>query len=236
MKIHMTGDTHGVFERIEKWCREHACTKDDLMVIMGDAGINFLGYYHDREKKAFLQSLPITFLCIHGNHEMRPESLDYYELTDWQNGKVWVEKDYPNILFAKDGEVYDLNGLKVLVVGGAYSVDKYYRIIYRMPWFEDEQPSEKIKKEVEDALEKHHWKVDVVLSHTTPLKYEPREVFLPGLDQSTVDKSTENWLDFIEDRLDYQHWYCGHYHTVKEIDKMHFLYENYVELPYSDNV
>ena len=27
----------------------------------------------------------------------------------------------------------------------------------------------------------HDWKVDVVLSHTTPLKYEPVEVFLPQL-------------------------------------------------------
>ena len=43
----------------------------------------------------------------------------------------------------------------------------------------------------------HDWKVDVVLSHTTPLKYEPVEVFLPQIDQSQVDKSTEIWLDSI---------------------------------------
>ena len=45
------------------------------------------------------------------------------------------------------------------------------------------------------------WKVDIVLTHTTPLKYEPVETFLPGIEQSNVDKSTEEWLDTIEDRL-----------------------------------
>jgi 3-oxoacid CoA-transferase subunit A len=49
------------------------------------------------------------------------------------------------------------------------------------------------------------------------------EAFLPGLDQSLIDHSTEEWLDTIEDRLDYKAWYCGHWHINKRIDKMHFL-------------
>ena len=65
-----------------------------------------------------------------------------------------------------------------------------------------------------------------MLSHTTPLKYEPVEVFLSGVDQRKVDKSTEEWLDGIEDRLDYQKWYCGHYHTEKKIDKLEIMFEN----------
>ena len=67
-------------------------------------------------------------------------------------------KEYPNILFAKDGEIFNMDGLKAVVIGGAYSIDK---------------------------------------------KYEPVEVFLSGVDQSRVDKSTEEWLDGIEDRLEY---------------------------------
>jgi len=45
-----------------------------------------------------------------------------------------------------------------------------------------------------------------------------------------VDKSTEKWLDSIEDRLDYEKWYCGHYHTNKTIDKMRFLYDSYLNI------
>jgi 3-oxoacid CoA-transferase subunit A len=45
-----------------------------------------------------------------------------------------------------------------------------------------------------------------------------------------VDKSTEQWLDGIEDRLDYNRWYCGHYHTDKTIGKMRFLFNDFLEL------
>ena len=51
-----------------------------------------------------------------------------YKLQEWNGGKVWVEEAYPNILFAKDGEIYDIAGMKTIVIGGAYSVDKFYLI------------------------------------------------------------------------------------------------------------
>ena len=70
----------------------------------------------------------------------------------------------------------------------------------------------------------------VVLSHTSPFKHEPREVFLDFIDGSTVDKSTEIWLDAIEDRLDYELWFCGHYHTNKTVDRMRFLFNDFFEL------
>lgn len=90
-----------------------------------------------------------------------------------------------------------------------------------------EQPSAEMKADVERQLDKLGWKVDVVLSHTTPLKYELVEVFLKGIDQSEVDKSTEIWLDGIEDRLDYGKWYCGHYHMEKKIDRVEIMFENF---------
>lgn len=94
-------------------------------------------------------------------------------------------------------------------------------------WWADEQPSVEIKAYVEQQLEKLSWQVEMVLSHTTPLKYEPVEVFLKGIDQSKMDKSTEIWLDGIEGRLDYRKWYCGHYHTEKEIDKVEIMFKNF---------
>ena len=35
----------------------------------------------------------------------------------------------------------------------------------------------------------------------------------------------QEWLDGIEERLDYGHWYAGHYHTEKDIDKLSILFE-----------
>lgn len=45
----------------------------------------------------------------------------------------------------------------------------------------------KSRKPVEARLKNINWIVDVVLTHTCLLKYEPTEVFLPFIDQSGVD-------------------------------------------------
>jgi hypothetical protein len=38
------------------------------------------------------------------------------------------EPDYPNIKYFEDGNAYEICGKSVLVIGGAYSVDKWYRL------------------------------------------------------------------------------------------------------------
>ena len=224
--IYITGDTHGGFKRIQAFCEQFQTSKDDVLIILGDAGINFSGEVYDSRKKQFLESLPITIFAIHGNHEQRPQTILTYKEKVWNDGVVYYEETYPSILFAKDGEIFDFNGLKTIAIGGAYSIDKMMRIVHGWGWWEDEQPSEEIKQYVEQQLEKCKWNIDVVLSHTTPLKYEPVEVFLSGIDQSRVDKSTEIWLDDIEKKLSYKKWYCGHFHTEKKIDKLEIMFEN----------
>lgn len=224
--IYITGDTHGRFERIEAFCERQGTSRKDILIILGDAGINFSGRDYDCVKKRFLQSLPITLFCIHGNHEQRPQTIDSYKEMLWHGGIVYYEEEYPELLFARDGEVFDLDGKHTIVMGGAYSIDKKFRQMYGYGWWPDEQPSDEIKQCVGSLLSALDWKVDVVLSYTAPLKYEPVEVLLPGVDQSKVDKSTEKWLDRIEDRLEYRKWYCGHYHTEKKIDRMKIMFEN----------
>lgn len=56
--------------------------------------------------------------------------------------------------------------------------------------------------------------------------------YLSMIDQSSVDKSTEQWLGTIESRLHYERWFCGHYHTDKEIDKIRFMFQDYTMLPH----
>lgn len=236
--VFITGDTHGQFDRIQAFCDKMAgniSQENDTMIILGDAGINYWSC-HEWEKwkdiklKKKLAKLPITLFSIHGNHEMRPTSIETYKTKTWNDGIVYYEEEYPNLLFAKDGEVYNIDGKSVLVAGGAYSVDKYYRIMRGINWFDDEQPSDEIKLDVQRAIEARNRKFDVVLTHTAPLRYEPIEWFLTGLDQSTVDKSTEQWLDRIYDEIHCKYWYCGHYHGNKTIDaedhKVRFMFED----------
>ena len=229
-KIYITGDCHGEFKKIERFCCQYKTSFEDVMIILGDAGINFGFDRWDQNKKVLLSKKEITFFCIHGNHEARPQTIGSYKQKTWHGGVVYYEEEYPNILFAKDGEFFDLDGKKAIVIGGAYSIDKEWRLMRGAPWFEDEQPSEEIKEYVEDRLYEANWKVDYVLSHTAPLKYEPRELFLPGIDQSKVDKSTEEWLSEVEEKLDYEKWYFGHYHGNKRLGKSEMLFEGIKEL------
>ena len=224
--IYITGDKHGDFREIFYFCYENRTTLDDIMIILGDAGINYYANEKDYILKNSLLQYPITFFCIHGNHEERPENIKTYKTKRFHDGVVYYEEDYPNILFAKDGEVYNFNNHKVLVIGGAYSVDKYFRLERGYNWYESEQPNEETKKFVISKLKSMDNKVDIILSHTCPYKYLPREMFLEGIDQSTVDNSTEYFLDEIEQITNYKIWYCGHYHTDKTVDKTVFMFHN----------
>lgn len=278
MAVYITGDTHCHFEKIQFFCHRIKTSIDDVMVILGDVGINYLLNDNDFNLKKGLSTLPITLFCIHGNHEIRPSNISSYKTKSFNGGIVYYEEEFPNILFAKDGEIYNFNRNKCMPIGGAYSVDKWYRILsaykkhkdaidfpfskkdydkavlfvkgdiedtdfeirnklsklyQHFPlgfcgWFNDEQPSDEIKTYVEKQISENN--VDVIFSHTCPLKYIPVEVFLSCINQSTVDKSTEEWLDKIEKKVNYKKWYCGHYHTDKVIDKIRFLFDDIVEL------
>lgn len=223
--IYFSGDIHGSPWGVKRFCEKQKLTKEDTLILLGDVGANYYGDWRDVEMKKVMATLVPTILCIHGNHEMRPLHIAGYHETVWRCGKVWVQDQYPNILFAQDGEIFNINGLNYIVIGGAYSVDKYYRLARGYGWWEDEQPSEEIKAYVEKQLQGHD--IDVILSHTCPFKYEPREMFLDMVDQSTVDASTEHWLDQIEESTDYVAWFCGHWHTDKRIDRMHFLFHSF---------
>ncbi|MBO5183133.1 MAG: hypothetical protein J6B64_01920 [Bacilli bacterium] len=43
-------------------------------------------------------------------------------------------------------------------------------------------------------------------------------------DTDGMDKSMEYFLDKIEDSIDYNKWYCGHYHTEKIVDNLEFMF------------
>lgn len=180
--------------------------------------------------KRILNEFPNEFLCIHGNHEARPLSIGGYEEKVWRGGIVYYEPEYPRILFANDGEIYDFDGKKAIVLGGAYSVDKEYRLSVGLPWFCDEQPSEEDKQNAKRHLDKSGWNVDYVFSHTCPLIYEPTDLFLDFIDQTKVDKSTETWLSSIEKKLKYDKWYFGHFHENREYIDAIMLYEEIREL------
>ena len=220
---YITGDMHREFSRLYTLYG----TNDDMLIVLGDAGINYYLDERDKDLKDYLKQFNIRLFCIRGNHEERPENISTYREVDMFDGKVYIEDNYPQLIFAKDGEIYNIDGNRVLVIGGAYSIDKYYRIRNGKQWFKNEQLNEEEKERILKNVQGEHF--DIVLSHTCPLKYEPTEVLLPFVDQSRVDKGMEHFLDEVEESIDYDKWYCGHYHTEKAIDKIEFMFKDIKE-------
>ena len=217
--IYITGDTHRDFSRLYN----NRLNKNDMLIILGDVGLNYYLNGQDNEMKGFVNAFNYKFFCIRGNHEERPENIDTYKEVDMFGGKVFIEDKYPNLIFAKDGETYNINDKKILVIGGAYSVDKNYRISHGYKWFKDEQLSYKEMDNILTNIKGEHF--DIVLTHTCPFKYEPVETFMSGINQSEIDKRMEHFLDEVEENIDYDKWYCGHYHIDKEKDKVEFMFQ-----------
>lgn len=140
MNVYLTGDTHGRFERIACFCRDNHTTRGDVLIILGDAGVNYYLDHRDEKLKRYIDTMPVTLLCIHGNHEARPTAALGYEEAERFGARVMVQPEHPNLLFALDGEVYELAGRSCIAIGGAYSIDKEYRLLRGAAWWPDEQP------------------------------------------------------------------------------------------------
>ena len=56
-------------------------------------------------------------------------------------------------------------------------------------------------------------------------------MFLSGVDQSTVDKSMENWLYEVAQSIHWGHWLFGHYHADRiEAPHVEQFYREYEDI------
>lgn len=240
-RFFITGDKHRDFEYVKDFCEKLNTRKKDVLIILGDAGFNYFGDERDDKLKRQVSELNITLFCIHGNKENRPQNIPTYGTKNFCDGKVYYEPSYPNILFAIDGKIYNFDGKKYMVVGGAHSVDKMRCLQENAPFWDDEMPDERIKTKVEVALEYENNSIYGMLTHTCPIAYLPTEMLISTCQSNTanksprklksektfkpdIDRSTELWLDDLEKKIDYEVWYCGHYHVDKQIDKINMMY------------
>ena len=215
----VTGDTHGDFSRFYKL--NEAVPKDEVwgVIILGDAGLNFWLNKRDKKNKYRIcnKYSKLRFYCVRGNHEARPEDIEDMEKIwdDEVNDEVYWEPQYPHIKYFIDGFEYNINGYKILVCGGAYSVDKYWRLEkqaagFYSGWFANEQLSEEERNLIMSLVKGHRY--DLILAHTCPYEWMPRDLFLSCVDQSTVDNSMELWLGELLQKCSWGVFLCGHYH------------------------
>lgn len=216
MNFYITGDTHRDFSRFYN----KNFTKEDAIIILGDAGINYCLNINDNYlKKSLMNKCQAYFYCVRGNHEERPENIPTMtKLHDpIVKGVVYYEKAYPRIRYFIDGNTYFIDNKKTLVIGGAYSIDKEYRLkrnngkIKGSGWFPQEQLSKSEQEKILSAVKGKEF--ELVLTHTCPLSVEPYDLFLNGIDQSSVDKSMEVFLEEINQNIKWGIWAFGHFHA-----------------------
>ena len=235
----ITGDTHGqVFQRMDKISRniDNLVAEETAVIILGDAGLNYNLNKTDLKGKKLSSSFGIRIYCVRGNHEQRPQNIKGMKLVYDEDvaGEVYIEDDLPLIRYFVDGGEYTIAGKSVLTIGGAYSVDKYYRLSRAAGrsfsgWFEDEQLNEAERAEILQKVRGKRY--DFVLTHTAPITWEPTDLFLRGVDQSTVEKDMEYWLKEVALSISWGHWLFGHYHADRiEAPHVEQFYREYEDL------
>ena len=219
-----SGDTHGDFSRFYKL--NNAVPEGETwgVIILGDAGFNFwMSKRDDKLKYQVCHKYPnLRFYCVRGNHEARPNEIPGM-LKLWTHevdNFTYYQPDYPHIYYLIDGYEYDFNSFRTLVVGGAYSVDKWYRLErqkagYYGGWFANEQLSQEEKDNITKLAAGQSY--DLILAHTCPWEWEPRDLFLTCIDQTSVDDSMERWLTELLRVCQWKVFLCGHFHDDRTL-------------------
>lgn len=213
----ITGDCHGKVDARLAYIKDAMPEYDPsetAVIILGDVGFNYYKNKKDWKLKHHAAQFGYTLYCLRGNHEDRISNskVAHRIYDDEVKGFVWVEDEFPNIkYFDDDVEEYIINDKKVLTIPGAYSVDKWYRLQNNWMWFAEEQLTEQEMKFAEKYCEGQHY--DLVLSHTCPYDWMPTDLFLNCVDQSTVDKTMEVWMNKFKEMINWKAWCFAHYHT-----------------------
>jgi hypothetical protein len=180
-------------------------------IILGDGGFMWPG-----NKKTDLASYkefarrPFPVLCVIGNHEPILGMGGMKEVDIGIGEKVLlVNEADPFVAYLKRGKVYAIDGFKFLVLGGALSIDKDWRIP-NVTWWEREYWTGKEKQDVYRLLEAEN-AFDCVISHTGPnrinkflCKYLSPFPF--------IDDDVGYLNEMIDNMVQCNEWWCGHWH------------------------
>lgn len=243
MAVYISADIHGDKNRIYNIITQlPRLSEKDTIIIAGDAGLEYGNYNMGAAKKA-MNKMPCSWLIMRGNHD-NCYYADHWQDDDWNinttlyNAPVIIQDKYPNIHYIMDeGGIYNVQGNKILFLPGAYSIDKDYRLIKGWPYNPKEQLIDEDFQNLYDDFMESDIVINYVISHTCPLQLEPhiQYLFLDFIDQSSVDKRTEKWLDKFYNQIiqekSFKHWYFGHFHDTKQItDKVTMLYHKIKKL------
>lgn len=234
--IYLTGDTHGGAD-MQKLSRRElkrsniGLTENDHLIITGDFGFPFtpddIKEYESGEKTAYTERMrwfaerPYKVLFVDGNHDNH----DWWReqpVTEMFGGRVQVHPHAQNVIHLMRGEVYEIEGRSFFTFGGAASVDKKWRT-EGYSWWSGEEASRAETEHALDTLERVGYKVDFIITHTMPRRLTAA---MPRFCYKLLPCATAAFLDTVLDRVQYDKWFCGHFH-IDEAAAEHRLFVLY---------
>ena len=109
--VYAIGDIHGKWQTIRNLYELNkdvfSSIRPNVLILLGDAGLNYFLNERDEKTKAQLGKYPFTYFVIRGNHEERPSICAaknpelWHTETFWGN-TVYVENQFPYIKYALD--------------------------------------------------------------------------------------------------------------------------------------
>jgi predicted phosphodiesterase len=220
-QILFLGDIHGNFEYVKWYIKAHKI-KDCVIYQVGDFGIGFTSEFNDMNTlgnlNKFLVEHNIQMYAIRGNHD-NPKFFDGH-----------LANYFGNLHLLADYTVIDIEGTKILGVGGAVSVD-------RRPRMREQLEYARVGRDIE-----LHWydevfvldeeklrtfeNIDIVVTHTAPDFCAPDnklgfgylvEQFARGDQKLYEDLREERNLltkmhDILKEKNKPDFWFYGHFH------------------------
>jgi Icc-related predicted phosphoesterase len=194
MKVLIIGDVHHEFGTLNTLINKK---NPDILIQCGD----FAYYWTGQTSKNLIKPHNTKIYWIPGNHE---DWITIEELHG-RNGKVPIEIE-PNIFYCPIGSALTIDEVKILFVGGAYSID-YMSRTPGYTWFTQEVLKE---SDYNYIIENVH-NCDMVISHTCPREFNIESLF----PEKRKDPS-KDYLSAILNKYKPHTWFYGHYHQFMQ--------------------
>ena len=222
--ILLVADIHGPvnFHRIRDCEEINNLTEKDYLFVCGDFGIVWGESTNDKMILDWIEKKSFSTLFIDGNHE-NFHLLNNYPVTIWNGGKIHQIRK--NIIHLMRGQVFNIHNLRIFTFGGGFSLKRVTNTSPITTW-EEEMPNQGEYEEGLKNLKINNYTVDYIITHSAPKKWI-REI---GDAPNEYEMELNDYLNSIESKTVYRHWYFGHFHKDIKSDKYTVLYENLIRL------
>ena len=205
--IYFIGDVHAQFRALITKMTLFDI-RNSSIVQVGDFGA---GFKRDEELELkgideFLKGRNSQLYIIRGNHDMP----SYFSQTNKKG----------NIHFLKDYSLLEINNKKLLLIGGAISIDRTHRVEGSSYWKDEAfNFDEKLLTKTLEGIDK----VDIVVTHNAPTEFWPYE--LSPTVQHFLERDKPLFTDLVNERNAHsnlmkqlnrfkpRYWYYGHFHA-----------------------